>query len=107
MMPKIPQFASEQEESEFWDTHDSTNYFDETTEVEMVFVDQRPRVGLVTVPLDRDTVSRLVALANRRKVGYRALLAEWIVERLAAESAADQALPSDVITPVDRLRPAS
>jgi len=106
-MPKIPQFASEQEEAEFWDTHDSTDYLEDTTEVEMVFVDGRPRAGLVAVRLDPAAVDRLIAIANSRNVGYRTLVADWIMERLAAEPVPDQAPHRDAGAPVDRLRSAS
>ncbi|MCB9432588.1 MAG: hypothetical protein H6668_11460 [Ardenticatenaceae bacterium] len=33
---KIPVFHNEQEESEFWDTHDSTEFFDELEEVQIM-----------------------------------------------------------------------
>ena len=41
-MPKIPQFTNEQEEAEFWATHDASEFLDETTLVDEVFVDVRP-----------------------------------------------------------------
>jgi len=30
---RVPEFATEQEEREFWDTHDSTYYLDDTEDV--------------------------------------------------------------------------
>ncbi|VAW34756.1 hypothetical protein MNBD_CHLOROFLEXI01-2103, partial [hydrothermal vent metagenome] len=30
MVEKIPQFKTEQEEANFWDSHDSTDFLDET-----------------------------------------------------------------------------
>lgn len=42
MMRKQPEFKSEKEEAEFWDTHDSTEYFDELEELGEVFIDSRP-----------------------------------------------------------------
>jgi hypothetical protein len=41
-MRKIPQFANEREEAEFWATHDATEFLDETASVDEVFVDARP-----------------------------------------------------------------
>lgn len=38
---KIPQFQNEREESDFWDTHDLTDFLDETEVVNEVFVDAR------------------------------------------------------------------
>lgn len=39
---KIPKFRSEEEEAEFWDTHDTTEFWDETEEVppEEIEIDQ-------------------------------------------------------------------
>ncbi len=41
-MRNIPQFTSEQQEAEFWATHDAAEFLDETTLVDDVFVDARP-----------------------------------------------------------------
>ncbi|MBI1879380.1 MAG: hypothetical protein HYR94_14375 [Chloroflexi bacterium] len=40
-MSKIPKFANEQDEAEFWATHDASDSLDETKPVEAVFVDTR------------------------------------------------------------------
>lgn len=42
MADKIPQFKTEQEEADFWDSHDSTDFIDETEAVDVTFVDARP-----------------------------------------------------------------
>jgi hypothetical protein len=42
-MPKIPKFANEQEEAEFWATHDATEFLNETKPVNVTFADGRPR----------------------------------------------------------------
>ena len=41
-MSKLPRFVSEQEEAEFWATHDSIEYLDDTESVDVMFVDARP-----------------------------------------------------------------
>lgn len=41
-MTKLPQFTSEQEEAAFWDSHDSTEFLEDTTAVDVTFVDARP-----------------------------------------------------------------
>jgi len=40
-MSKIPKFVNEQDEAEFWVTHDVSDSLDETEPVEAVFVDTR------------------------------------------------------------------
>ncbi|MBI2844226.1 MAG: hypothetical protein HYX78_12570 [Armatimonadetes bacterium] len=41
MKKKLPKFKNEEEEIEFWETHDATEYFDESDEVEIDFTGAR------------------------------------------------------------------
>lgn len=84
-MATTPKFASDQEESEFWDTHDSMDYLDDTEEVDVTFIDARPRKTQISLRLDRDTISRLKMLARKRGIGYQTMIRMWVVERLAQE----------------------
>ena len=85
-MAKIPQFASEQEESDFWDTHSITDYLDDTTEVDITVIDARPRKEQISLRLDRETITRLKALARQRGIGYQTLIRMWVMERLNQEA---------------------
>lgn len=49
---KIPQFKNEKEESEFWDIHDSTAFFDEFKEVDIDIIDAQPRLKQISLRLD-------------------------------------------------------
>ena len=84
-MAKIPEFASLEEEADFWDTHDSTDYLDDTTEVDVTFVDARPRKTQISLRLDPQTITRLKTVAARRGVGYQTLIRMWVMERLDQE----------------------
>jgi len=84
-MPITPKFASEQEESEFWDTHDSMDYLDGTEEIDVTLIDARPRKTQISLRLDRETISRLKTLARKRGIGYQTMIRMWVVERLAQE----------------------
>jgi len=42
LMKKIPDFKTEQEEREFWETHDSTEYLDWSKASLAVFPDLKP-----------------------------------------------------------------
>jgi predicted DNA binding CopG/RHH family protein len=86
-MAKIPEFKSEQEESEFWDSHEATEFFEETTPVAMEFVDVRPRKTLISLRLDPGTIAALKQAAHRRGMGYQTLIRMWVLEKLAAEPA--------------------
>lgn len=84
-MAKIPQFASEQEESDFWDTHDATDYLDDTVEVDVTFIDARPKKALISLRLEPETITRLKEVARKRGIGYQTLIRMWVMERLASE----------------------
>jgi hypothetical protein len=51
-MSKLPRFVSEQEEAEFWATHDSTEYLDDTEPVDVTFIDARPSEKQISLHLD-------------------------------------------------------
>jgi len=86
-MSKLPQFASEQEKAEFWATHDSTEYLDDTEPVDVTFVDARPPKKQISLRLDADVIAELKAVARSKGIGYQTLIRMWVMERLAQEHA--------------------
>jgi predicted DNA binding CopG/RHH family protein len=93
-MPKRPEFQTEQEEAEFWDTHSAADFFDETTPVDMQFVDARPRKTLISLRLQPETIADLKQIAHARGIGYQTLIRMWIMERLAQEAAPRSPAPA-------------
>lgn len=85
-MAKLPQFASEQEESDFWDTHSLADYMDDMVEVDVRCVNARPRKEQISLRLDRETITRLKAVAQQRGIGYQTLIRMWVMERLNQEA---------------------
>ncbi len=86
-MAKIPKFSTEQEESDFWDTHDSTDYLEDSEEVDIKFVDARPRKALISLRLEREAINRLKVVAERKGIRYQTLIRMWVMERLNNEQA--------------------
>jgi predicted DNA binding CopG/RHH family protein len=84
-MPKLPEFKSEQEEAEFWATHDSTEFLDNTEPVDVTFVDARPPKKQISLRLDAETIDALKVVARRKGLGYQTLIRVWVMERLAQE----------------------
>ena len=76
----IPQFATREEEAEFWDTHDFTDYWDELKPVKVV---AGPNLtSSFRVPLDGKTLTQICQYANANGVDVGTLLRTWILERL-------------------------
>lgn len=77
---RIPGFHSVQEEAEFWDTHDTTEFEDELKEVKARFA--RPLDHILAVRLEAKTVSHLAKIAGRSGIGPSTLVRMWVMERL-------------------------
>jgi predicted DNA binding CopG/RHH family protein len=77
---RIPEFQSVQEETEFWDTHDITDYLDELQPVRVRFSPNLSTGMTVRLdPADREALGRIAAA---RGVGPSTLVRMWIKERL-------------------------
>ena len=86
-MNKIPKFTNEQEEAEFWATHDATEFLDDTRPGDITFADARPRKTQIALRFEPNTISELRIIAQRKGVGYQTLIRMWVMERLAQEHA--------------------
>jgi len=77
---RIPRFKSREEEAEFWDTHDTTEFEDEFTEVKLDVA--RPLGHILAVRLDAKTMGRLGDIGRTKGLGASTLARMWLLERL-------------------------
>jgi hypothetical protein len=82
---RIPRFKSLEEEAQFWETHDTTEFEDEFEEVEIRVT--RPLRHFYKMEVDAKLLTRLAAMSQKRGMNLDQLLRGWIEERLAAEEA--------------------
>ena len=75
---------SDQKIHEFWKTHDSADYWDETEPVRVKVFAKAQRA--VSVKLNEDDISRLKSLAQHMGIGHTTLIRLWIKQRLNRES---------------------
>jgi predicted DNA binding CopG/RHH family protein len=85
MKKPIPKFRTEDEEREFWATHDSTEYVDWSTGHRARFPNLKPTLRTISLRLPVSMIQDLKVLANRRDVPYQSLLKVFLAERLAQE----------------------
>jgi hypothetical protein len=78
-LSRSPKARSYAEIGEFWDTHDLTDYWDQTKPVEFE-VDIRSEVTYYAV--DKVLSAEVRALAERRGVSPETLLNIWVQEKL-------------------------
>jgi len=76
----IPDFKNYQEEAEFWDTHDFTDYLGDFRPVKVCFAKNLSEV--LPVRLDRQTVAQLKAQASEKGIGATTLVRMWVLEHL-------------------------
>jgi len=103
----IPAFASEDEEREFWATHDTVDYIDWERGQWATFPNLKPSTETISLRLPAALLSDLKILANRRDVPYQSLLKVFLAERIAQEHARHGAAMANTRLQLSRARPAS
>ncbi len=88
-MPKelkqIPTFPSEDEEREFWASHDSTEYIDWAEAEEVIFSKLKPSTRTISLRLPELMLNELRLIANKRDIPYQSLIKMFLKERIDEE----------------------
>jgi predicted DNA binding CopG/RHH family protein len=82
---EIPRFASEDEEREFWRSHDTVDYFDWSKAVRATFPDLKPSTTTISLRLPASMLDEIKTLANERDVTYQSLMKVFLAEQIARE----------------------
>jgi predicted DNA binding CopG/RHH family protein len=85
MKKKIPKFNSEDEERDFWATHDSTEYVDWKRAKRIKFPNLKPSTRTISIRLPESMLDDLKVLANKKDVPYQSLLKIYLAERIRQE----------------------
>lgn len=85
MNKKIPKFKSEEQEREFWSTHDSTEYVDWKKAKRVVLPELKPSLKTISLRLPESMLEELKLLANKRDVPYQSLLKIFLSEKIKEE----------------------
>lgn len=79
----IPSFQNEDEEREFWATHDLTDYFAvDKAIVNPSFPNLKPSTQSVTIRMTKSMVDSLKMLANEQDVPYQSLVKTYLHEKI-------------------------
>lgn len=84
-LKKIPDFKTEDEEREFWFTHDSTDYIDWSKAKIGIFPNLKLTSQAISLRLPEQLLSKVRAEASKRKVPYQRLIKEYIAQGVAAK----------------------
>jgi predicted DNA binding CopG/RHH family protein len=86
---KLPNFKTEQEEREFWDTHSSEEYVD-WDKIEVIYAPLpklKPSTKKISIRLPETMIEELKSLANKNDVPYQSLIKIYLAERIVQETA--------------------
>lgn len=85
-MPRdIPTFESEDEEREFWATHDSTEYVDWGKASPVYFPKLKPSTKSISLRLPEMMLDKLRLIAHKRDIPYQSLIKVFLYERINQE----------------------
>ena len=83
----IPQFSNEDEEREFWASHDSIEYIDWSKAVKNPsFSHLKPSTRTIPIRLPESLIAALKTLANKRDVPYQSLVKIFLAEKVKEET---------------------
>ena len=85
MIKPIPNFASEDEERDFWANHDSTEFVDWSNARRLTLSNLKPSTRTISIRLPESLLDELKLLANKRDVPYQSLLKVFLAERVDKE----------------------
>jgi len=82
---QIPTFKNEDNQRDFWATHDSTEFVNWSKAKRAVFPNLKPSTKSISLRLPESVLVGLKMLANKRDVPYQSLLKVFLAEKVEQE----------------------
>ena len=79
-LKKMPEFKTEAEEREFWETCDSTDYLDWNQAKPASFPKLKPSTRTISLRLPETLLDRIKIEANKRDMPYQSLIKAWLAD---------------------------
>ena len=84
-MGKPRRFKTEDQEREYWTTHDSVGEVDWSKAKQVALPDLHPSVRTISLRLPESMLEALKVLANKKDVPYQSLIKVFLSERIQRE----------------------
>lgn len=81
-LEKIPEFNSEQEEREFWESHDSSEYLDLSKAERAILPTLKPPTKTISLRLPEGLLDSIKVEANKRDMPYQSLIKAWLAKEV-------------------------
>jgi len=82
---QIPRFQSEEEEREFWATHDATDFIDFSQAQQALMLNLKPTLKTISIRLPETLLESIKVLAHKRDVPYQSLMKMLLAEGIERE----------------------
>jgi predicted DNA binding CopG/RHH family protein len=81
----IPDFKNVEEETAFWDEHDSSDYIDWSKAEKAVFPNLKLSTESISLRLPTPLLAHIKELANEKDVPYQSLMKVYLSDRVKRE----------------------
>lgn len=81
----IPRFKNEDEERNFWSSHDSSDYVDWSKARKARFPNLKPSSRTISIRLPESLLHELKIIANKKDVPYQSLMKMFLSEKIGEE----------------------
>jgi predicted DNA binding CopG/RHH family protein len=81
-LKSVPDFTNEDEERQFWEQYDSSDYLEWKQARQVVMPNLKPTTKTISLRLPRHLLDSIKAAANARDVPYQSLIKVWLQEKL-------------------------
>ena len=85
MKKAVSRFKTEDEERDYWASHDATEQVDWSAARRVLLPNLKPSLKTISVRLPQSMIDELKVLANRRDVPYQSLMKVFLAERIEQE----------------------
>ena len=84
---ELPKFKNEDEERDFWATHDSTDYFDWSKAKRVIFPNLQLTKKPISLRITNSLLAKVKAIANKKDMPYKTLMKQYVSKGVEQEFA--------------------
>ena len=81
----IPSFKTEEEERNFWNKADTTEYFDFSNATKVKFPNMKFSTESISIRLPKSLLDSIKIIANKKDVPYQSLIKIYLSDRVSEE----------------------
>ena len=81
-LKEIPDFKTEKEEREFWESNDSSKYVDLGKAERAILPNLKPSTKTISLRLPEGLLDSIKVEANKRDMPYQSLIKAWLAKEI-------------------------